>query len=82
LARRTEREEHVNICPKCLGLNVQLYMGGSLGKLYRCSDCNYLGPVVIETTFEQYAQLLREREAEEARGLAEEHGIPTRQGNC
>jgi len=77
LARRTEREERVTICPRCLGLNIQLYMGGSLGKLYKCIDCDYLGPVVIETTFEEYAKLLREREAEEARRLAEGHGIPT-----
>jgi hypothetical protein len=29
------------------------WLGGSLGSLYHCTNCHYLGPIVIETDAEQ-----------------------------
>lgn len=34
-------------CPMCKSKNVTLYMGGIFGK-FRCKDCTYLGPMIIE----------------------------------
>ena len=36
-------------CPKCHSENITLWMGGYTGAMYRCPDCGYVGPVVIET---------------------------------
>ncbi len=36
-------------CPKCHSENIILWMGGYTGAMYRCPDCGYTGPVVIET---------------------------------
>jgi hypothetical protein len=33
----------------CGSDEVFLWLGGSIGSLYRCTDCHYIGPVVIET---------------------------------
>ncbi|MBO0889192.1 hypothetical protein J2P12_08855 [Candidatus Bathyarchaeota archaeon] len=39
-------------CPKCKSENIILWMGGYTGAMYRCGDCGYVGPVVIETNEE------------------------------
>lgn len=36
-------------CPKCHSENIILWMGGYTGAMYRCPDCGYVGPIVIET---------------------------------
>jgi transposase-like protein len=36
-------------CPKCHSENIILWMGGYTGAMYRCPDCGYTGPIVIET---------------------------------
>ncbi len=35
-------------CPVCGTEGMTTYLGGYIGTLYRCSRCNYIGPVVIE----------------------------------
>lgn len=39
----------IKICPKCKSSNIILYMGGQFGK-YKCKDCGYIGPFIIEKT--------------------------------
>ena len=34
-------------CPKCGSVNLVLHVGGQIG-MYRCKDCGYIGPLIIE----------------------------------
>jgi len=34
----------------CKSDKIMLWMGGYTGTMYRCPDCGYVGPLVIETT--------------------------------
>jgi len=36
------------VCPKCGSARIDLYLGGYAGRTYKCLDCGYIGPVVIE----------------------------------
>ncbi|MBO3804136.1 MAG: hypothetical protein JTT11_09790 [Candidatus Brockarchaeota archaeon] len=63
----------LQVCPKCLGTRIDLYLGGSAGKLYRCLDCGYVGPVVIVTTIESYASLAKEFESDERKRVQGEN---------
>ncbi|MBI5061299.1 MAG: hypothetical protein HZB67_03215 [Candidatus Aenigmarchaeota archaeon] len=36
------------ICPSCKSTNIALWMGAELGVRYRCGDCGYIGPIVLE----------------------------------
>lgn len=38
------------ICPMCKSDRINLWLGGFTGTMYRCPDCGYVGPVVIETS--------------------------------
>jgi len=38
----------VKRCPKC-GSSVSLYMGSETGMQYQCSNCGYIGPLVLES---------------------------------
>jgi len=40
------------ICPSCKQDNIQLHLGGLAG-MWECSNCGYLGPVVIEEAEEK-----------------------------
>ena len=35
-------------CPKCGSFRVEVYAGGYAGIIYRCLDCGYIGPLVID----------------------------------
>jgi hypothetical protein len=35
-------------------------MGGYLGKVYHCGNCDYVGPVVIEMDYEEYIRMMAE----------------------
>ncbi|OLE71670.1 hypothetical protein AUF78_01135 [archaeon 13_1_20CM_2_51_12] len=37
----------------CGSDEVFLWLGGSIGSLYHCTDCQYIGPVVLETDAQQ-----------------------------
>lgn len=36
------------LCPICKSKNITLFLGGYLGKVYRCSSCGYVGSLIIE----------------------------------
>lgn len=36
------------LCPMCKSDKIILWMGGYTGAMYRCPDCGYVGPLVIE----------------------------------
>ncbi len=38
----------VKYCPNCKSRGIYLYLGGTVGVLYKCKSCGYLGPVIIE----------------------------------
>ncbi len=40
-------------CLVCGSDEVFLWLGGSIGSLYHCANCHYVGPVVIETEAQQ-----------------------------
>jgi len=50
----------VQVCPFCRSDRMSLHLGGYLGKMYRCGNCGYVGPVVIEMSAEEYRRLLQE----------------------
>lgn len=35
-------------CPNCKSRNIQDFMGFKLGIQYKCIDCDYIGPLIIE----------------------------------
>src|SRR5438477_3343938 len=37
----------------CGSEEVSLWLGGSIGSLYHCTDCHYVGPIVLETDAQQ-----------------------------
>lgn len=51
----TCRGERVKMrrCLICGSEEVFLWLGGSIGSLYHCADCDYVGPVVVETDLQQ-----------------------------
>jgi transposase-like protein len=51
-------------CPKCHPENMILWMGGFTGAMYRCPDCGYTGPIVIETNDPIPSGQSEERETE------------------
>ncbi|GBC69201.1 hypothetical protein HRbin01_00896 [archaeon HR01] len=48
----------IEICPVCKKATITLYMGGYLGKVYRCSECDYVGPVILEMDADEYARMV------------------------
>ena len=40
-------------CFVCGSDEVVLWLGGSIGSLYHCTNCHYVGPVVIEIDAQQ-----------------------------
>jgi len=47
------------ICPVCRSTNIHLWMGGDLGVRYRCAECDYVGPVVIEEKIKKIKKKLK-----------------------
>lgn len=48
----------VIVCPKCLSCRVILYMGGIVGKIYKCLDCGYVGGIVLDVDEKDLPKLL------------------------
>lgn len=48
----------VEICPVCRKASLTLHLGGYLGKVYRCGNCDYVGPVVIEMELDEYMRMM------------------------
>jgi len=46
----------IEICPVCQSDDIQLHMGGTLGMLYKCGKCNYVGPIILEKEIDKEQQ--------------------------
>ena len=42
------KRSYRRICPSCGEDGMLLWMGGYTGALYKCPNCQYMGPIVIE----------------------------------
>ena len=40
--------QQVKICPKCGSVYINWIAGGLIGAVYKCDDCNYVGPFILE----------------------------------
>ena len=38
----------IEVCPVCGSPNIDYEVGGYIGKVYHCKNCNYTGALVIE----------------------------------
>ena len=50
--KKEKKTIKVKICPQCKSYNIILWMGGELGVQYKCKDCGYIGPLIIEKDVE------------------------------
>jgi len=48
----------VQVCPYCREAEMSLFLGGYGGILYRCGNCGYVGPLVVEMSGEEYEKLM------------------------
>ncbi|MCX8200675.1 MAG: hypothetical protein N3H84_01015 [Candidatus Caldarchaeum sp.] len=46
------KKTNLQICPICGKPEIDLYLGGYLGKLYVCRKCGYIGALVMEIEVE------------------------------
>ncbi len=46
---RRKRRRTILLCPNCRSPTVSLIAGSILGQVYRCSRCDYIGSLVLET---------------------------------
>lgn len=58
-------------CPSCGSTRIDLYMGGYLGKIYSCPDCDYRGPVVLEFEIPQEATRSKSKSKSKSSASAE-----------
>lgn len=47
----------IKVCPFCRSTKVDLYMGSYFGKLYKCFDCGYVGPLIVEIDIDELKKL-------------------------
>lgn len=59
-----EKKEMVEVCPVCGSSELYYEAGGSVGKVYHCKDCNYIGALVIEADEEMIEAIKEEYERE------------------
>ena len=57
----------VLVCPICLGVRIDLYLGGYGGKIYKCLDCGYVGPIILEVDEKDLVEILMRKELEDAK---------------
>lgn len=53
-------EERYKVCPKCGSKAISQVLGTITGQLYRCPECGYYGPFVIEAN-EEIIREIREK---------------------
>ncbi len=41
-------EKLIEVCPMCGSSNVDYEVGGYIGKVYHCKDCDYTGALILE----------------------------------
>jgi len=49
------------VCPMCFGSRIDLYIGGYAGKIYKCLECGYTGPIILEIELEDYVKILEKK---------------------
>jgi len=54
----------VEVCPVCGSSELYYEMGGSIGKVYHCKNCNYVGALVVEADEEMIEAIKEEYERE------------------
>lgn len=52
----------IRVCPRCLSHRIIPYLGGVIGQMYKCLDCNYIGPIILIIEEEDYKKLLEMKE--------------------
>ncbi|EQD60076.1 hypothetical protein B1B_07911 [mine drainage metagenome] len=45
---KMDGNRQIKICPKCGSVYVNWIAGGLIGAVYKCDDCNYVGPFILE----------------------------------
>jgi len=56
------------MCPKCGSLHVNWIIGGIMGYIYKCEDCEYTGPFILEvdsSDAEKFQEEIRKSREEE-----------------
>ena len=46
---RRPRAKGILVCPKCGSARIALIAGSTVGQVYRCDRCQYVGSLVLET---------------------------------
>ncbi|MEM4280692.1 MAG: hypothetical protein QW470_01525 [Candidatus Caldarchaeum sp.] len=54
------KKKNVQVCPVCRKTTLDLYLGGYLGKVYRCVSCGYVGSFIVEMDEEDYFAMLKD----------------------
>jgi predicted RNA-binding Zn-ribbon protein involved in translation (DUF1610 family) len=77
MSEKKGKEKMVEVCPVCGSSELYYEAGSSIGKVYHCKDCNYIGALVIEADEEMIEAIKEEYEREkkaEKRKEEEEEG--------
>jgi predicted RNA-binding Zn-ribbon protein involved in translation (DUF1610 family) len=65
--KKEKREKMVEVCPVCGSSELYYEAGSSIGKVYHCKDCNYIGALVIEADEEMIEAIKEEYEREKGK---------------
>jgi predicted RNA-binding Zn-ribbon protein involved in translation (DUF1610 family) len=66
-SEKTKEKKMVEVCPVCGSSELYYEAGSSIGKVYHCKDCNYIGALVIEAD-EEMIEAIKEEYEREKRG--------------
>lgn len=61
----------VLVCPMCLSPKVVLYLGGYCGKIYKCLECGYVGPLILDVDEKDLLRIKIEEELKKVKGSNE-----------
>ena len=56
----THEKKMIEVCPVCGSSELYYEVGGYVGKVYHCKDCNYIGALVIEADSEMVRAIREE----------------------
>lgn len=62
------KERMIEVCPICGSSELYYEVGGSIGKVYHCKDCNYIGALVVEANEEMIKAIKEEYERRKEEG--------------
>jgi hypothetical protein len=55
----------IEVCPVCGSSNIDYEVGGYIGKVYHCRDCDYMGALILEADKELIDAIKEDFEKEE-----------------